>query len=248
MVLQALLSRHRDLAPLLRLASPSFFDVIAARDLGRQTLELKRNHADREGFAAVRSAFARVGPRLGFELSARVAPMRVSSLGARERAQLGAAALRAYFAGLGARTGILDLRRQAFAVDGDERVSWAPAPLYVRWEPGFQRNMTAVYRGFYRGDQAAMMAGLAGLDLAPEARLFLRHFGPGDQSSVRFRTRAFVSSFDAIFRSCRDRGGSLHRNFIALGFGLTCLYDFLEELDTPLDVCAAYEDVQSASI
>ena len=66
-------------------------------------------------------------------------------------------------------------------------------------------------------------------------------FGEDDQRAVRFRSTVFHSTFHQAFVSCRDAGVSLHRNFLALGIYLACLYDLLEALDLEFDVRDAFE-------
>jgi hypothetical protein len=78
------------------------------------------------------------------------------------------------------------------------------------------------------------------LGLQDSGDALVSHLGSGDQRSVRFETNAFHTSFHDTFLACRDRGVALHRNFLALGIYLVCLYDVLESLDLEFDVRGAF--------
>ena len=97
-----------------------------------------------------------------------------------------------------------------------------------------------MYRGFYGEDDALFERGVRALHLEPATDVLRAHFGEGDQRAVVFETKVFHSSFHDVFVRCRDEGVSLHRNFLALGLYLACLYDALEGRG-PLDVRDAFE-------
>ena len=98
-----------------------------------------------------------------------------------------------------------------------------------------------LYRGFYGDDTAMFNDALSDLALEPARDTFIRHFGDGDQRSVRFEQAHFHQTFHQAFKSCAEDGGQLHQNFISLGLMLGCLYAHLEPLDMALDVRAAHD-------
>ncbi len=57
---------------------------------------------------------------------------------------------------------------------------------------------------------------------------------------MRFEAKHFHATFHEVFVRCRDAGATLHRNFLALGLHLACLYDALESLAVTFDVREAW--------
>jgi len=108
-------------------------------------------------------------------------------------------------------------------------------------QPEFLTGLRNLYAGFYLEDAPRFESGLSQLGLQDSSDALLRHLGSADQRSVRFETSAFHSSFHDTFLACRDRGVALHRNFLALGIYLVCLYGVLESLDLEFDVRRAFE-------
>ena len=163
-----------------------------------------------------------------------------------ERREVGALALRLYFEQIYVRDfAVLDLRATAFRLDrsvGD--IVWGPRPFFLRWQPDFLSALRKMYAGFYRADDVLFRQGVARLSLEPAAGVLLDYFGTGDQDAVRFRTAEYHASFHEVFVRCREEGLALHRNFIAFGIYLACLYDLLESLELPFDVRSAFEQAQ----
>ena len=135
---------------------------------------------------------------------------------------------------------ILDLRSSSFVCPSMDP-HWNPSPLHASWSPEFIYPLREVYRGFYRDDRALFRRGLAKLDLGPAEHIFLKHFGDGDQRSVKFNLPHFRQTFHETFRVCKEEKRHLHPDFIGLGLMLFCLYEHLETLDVSCDVRAAYE-------
>jgi hypothetical protein len=230
---------------LLDFVSPSFFEVLSARDLAGAARGLIASSRDAAGMRAAARAIADrldargIPIRLDLEGAGDTAtPARRSSLDARvARGQL---ILRLYFEQLlGAEVSLLDLRGARFTMRRDTWV-WSPARGFARWDPAFLDAIRQMYRGFYADDDDAFRAALAALRLDAAADLFLDHFGAGDQTAVRFEMAHFTKSFHAVFVRCRERGIRLHPNFVPLGVFLAALYEHLEGLDVPLDVRAAF--------
>lgn len=226
--------------------SPSFLEVMPVSHLLSQGREMVANAADGERFRRTRANVQRCLHESGIEVTLVRAPAEtgtIADLDADARRALGQRALEVYFAQiLAGESAILDLRGSRFAAapDGAGFV-WSPRPFYLRWEPDFLAGVRDLYTGFYREDDARFARGLAALSLESAGDVLQGHFGGGDQRSVRFSSRVFHSSFHEAFVRCRDAGTSLHRNFLALGLYLACLYDVLEGLDLEFDVRDAFE-------
>ena len=233
--------------------SPSFFDVMPARQLLSQGRELLRNSSDGAGFAAARAEVeGRLRARgLPLDIVARDALPEAGEMGDESaRRALGTCALEIYFGQLAsADVALLDLRKGRLVSDGDTPPGylWGPGTLWLRWDADFLPAVRELYLGFYRDDDALFQAGVAKLGLQPAADVLKKHFGEGDQTAVRFRTDVFHSTFHEVFVRCRDEGRALHRNFLALGVYLACLYDGLEALDVSFDVRGAFERVQDGA-
>lgn len=227
--------------------SPSFFEVLPPRALLGQVKALVGNARDREGFARAVEETGRVLAAHDVPLAVAAdwpsgaSPLAPEHEGARRA--LGQRVLEAYFAQLaGADHALLDLRGARFA--GSEAAPlWAPQPFWVRWDPGFVAALRDLYAGYYGGDDARFGDALARLRLEPAREVFLEHFGPGAQRSVRFEAEHFHASFHEAFVRCRDAGVSLPPDFLSLGIMLACLYDHLEALGLAYDVRGAWERV-----
>ncbi len=235
-----------DLGRLKDFVSPSFFDVLPARTLWSEGRSLLGSRRDRDGFDELLGKLRPIvsGEPVGITMvdalpeASSEAEARTEDPGAR-----GQAVLRLYFAQLAhLDTAAVDLRHQHFRWAQD-RLQWAPAPLFSRWDPDFLRGVRELYAGFYRGDDAMFEGAAERLGLTPALDLFVQQFGTGDQTSVTFEQEAFKSSFHAIFVRCRDAGLTLNGSFIPLGVMLGALYEHLSTLAVPLNVRAAFESV-----
>lgn len=227
---------------LLDFVSPSFFDVMPAGALAGQARALLASRRDRDGFVREARALSRLLGRRGVPL--RVSTERAEGDGLPQdgdaRRERGGLVLRLYFEQLLHRdAALLDLRASAFRRDRG-RLVFAPSPGSARWDPEFLGALRRVYRGFYRGEESCFEEGLAALRLEPARELFLRHFGEGDQTGVRFRMAHFTKSFHDVFVRCREHGLRLQGDFVPLGVHLAALYEHLEALGEPLDVRAAF--------
>ncbi len=228
-------------------ASPALFDVMPVRALFAQGREFLSNGSDAERFARVREEMAasldqrRVRVEIGGEPEDKVEKA-LPDLPDHQRRDIGHRILEVYFAQVFAsQHALLDLRTESFFWSHDGRLHWNPRSIYVGWQPEFLAGLRDLYAGFYLDDETQFMRGLEQLCLEGSGDALRKHLGSGDQRSVRFETSAFHSNFHAIFLSCRDRGVALHRNFLALGIYLVCLYDVLEALGLEFDVRGAFE-------
>ena len=238
--------RGTEWSQFLDYVTPSFFEVVGVRDLLSQGQELASNLTNGRGFDELRATQSRVlGER---DLPVQIVASPAAEPGGGDERALGQRILEVYFGQIFANdAAILDLRGNGWSWPAQEEApTWRPRALWVRWEPEFLVAVRDLYRGFYEDDEATFSRGLRALRLESAADVLRAHFGEGDQRSVRFETRVFHSSFHDVFVRCRDEGISLHRNFLALGLYLACLYDGLEPLGA-LDVRDAYERATSDS-
>ena len=228
-------------------ASPALFEVMPLRALMAQGREFVSNGSDGRRYEKVRqsiasSLFAR---GLEVELGAQENSARglvPADLSEDARRQTGDRILEIYFTQIFACDDtILDLRGDSFLASEGSKLHWRPKAFYVQWQPDFLQGLRDLYAGFYLDDEPRFEAGLLQLGLQGSGDALVSHLGSGDQRSVRFETSAFHTSFHDTFLACRDRGVALHRNFLALGIYLVCLYDVLESLELEFDVRGAFD-------
>lgn len=227
-------------------ASPALFEVMPMRALVAQGKEFISNGRKAERFAEARSQVQSVlrERQVAIELDGeeRGRPLTDSELTDPEKRAAGDRILELYFAQVfGGDVAILDLRTESFGLTDRGALTWRPRAFYVHWDPEFLDGLRNLYAGFYLDDDARFARGLTELRLEDSGDALRSHLGSGDQRSVRFETSAFHSSFHDTFISCRESGVALHRNFLALGVYLVCLYDVLETLGLEFDVRRAFE-------
>lgn len=228
-------------------ASPALFEVMPLRALLAQGKEFVSNGSDARRYRKVRENIASRIEARGLEVE--LGPKKTGAAGLVPldlseplRRQTGDRILEIYFTQIfaGEET-ILDLRLDSFSASEGSKLHWRPNAFYVQWQPDFLTGLRDLYAGFYLDDEARFEAGLLQLGLQDSGDALLSHLGSGDQRNVRFETSAFHTSFHDTFLACRDRGVALHRNFLALGIYLVCLYDVLEALDLEFDVRGAFD-------
>ncbi|MEM7139060.1 MAG: hypothetical protein AAF500_20975 [Myxococcota bacterium] len=227
-------------------ASPALSDVMPLRQILAQGREFVGNSRNRKRFAQTRQEIASVVSSPGLVIAQRHEPdfagTALRELSTEAKRDAGTRILQIYFAQLlRSSSALLDIRAEAFRFTESSQLSWSPSALYVAWDSEFVAGLRDVYAGFYLDDRGRFDRGLAVLGLEDAEDLLLTHLGDGDQSRVRFTTAAFHASLHELFLRCRDRRISLHRNFLALGVYLICLYDALESLDSEFDVRSAFE-------
>ena len=230
---------------LLDYASPALFDVIPARALLAQSRELFANRGDAARFSAVREHVGTILRARGIEVEITSGPRRddelaLTELSEADRRELGQRILDIFFTQVfESAESILDLRSENLGATERGALSWRPGALYVRWQPDFLAGLRDLYRGFYLGDEARFQEGLRQLQLESSGDPLRRLLGKDDPSNTRFHSATFHESFHELFVDYRDRGISIHRNFLPLGVSLMSLYDTLDPLDVPLSVEAA---------
>lgn len=238
---------------LLDYLSPALFDVMPARDLVKQGRELMANRSDAGRFDETRR---QVGEQLvshGIEVDLvdkheSLEKTELSRLDEDRARELGQRILGVYFGQifLGERA-ILDLRSGSFTLSEPRALHWQPSALYIEWEPRFLDAIRDLYVGFYLEDEDRFQRALTSLDMADSADVLINLLGRDDPRNARFESAAFHSNFHEVFVSYRDRGTTLHRNFLALGVYLICLYDALECLGGSFDVRTAVERASGAT-
>ena len=233
-------------------ASPALFEVMPLRALLEQGKEFVSNGSDARRYAKARETIASSLSARGVDVE--LGPQNdgaegLSPLSLSEplRRKTGNQILEIYFTQIFAgRDTILDLRADSFSASEGRTLRWQPKAFYVQWQPEFLTGLRNLYAGFYLEDDPRFESGLNQLGLQDSSDALFRHLGSADQRSVRFETSAFHSSFHDTFLACRDRGVALHRNFLALGIYLVCLYGVLESLDLEFDVRCAFERAQGS--
>lgn len=230
--------------------SPSFFEVLPASALWSQLRELAGNARDGKRFLlvqrAVESRLAEHGSGVRIGRDEAEGAGEIDALDEEARRARGQRVLEIYFSQIaGSPAALLDLRASRF--QGAEPLHWNPRPLFVQWDAEFLDGLRNLYGGYYEDDDARFRSALKNLQLEAAEDLFREHFGADDQRAVRFEATSFHATFHEAFVRCRDEGVRLHRNFLALGIYLGCLYDHLEALGLSFDVRGAYERSSSAN-
>ena len=228
-------------------ASPALFEVMPLRALLAQGKEFMSNGSDARRYAKARENIASSLIARGLEVELGPQEKNASGLVPADlseplRRQTGDRILEIYFTQIFAgEDTILDLRGDSFSASEGSKLQWRPKAFYVQWQADFLAGLRNLYAGFYLDDEPRFESGLLQLGLQDSGDALVSHLGSGDQRSVRFETSAFHTSFHDTFLACRDRGVALHRNFLALGIYLVCLYDVLESLDLEFDVRGAFD-------
>ena len=226
-------------------ASPALFDVIPARALLAQSRELFANRSDADRFSVVREHVGGILKERGIEVeitsgSRRPDELALTELSEEGRRDLGQRVLDVFFTQVFANTeSILDLRSENLGATERGALSWRPGALYVRWQPDFLDGLRDLYRGFYLGDEARFVEGLRQLHLERSGDALRNLLCEDDPSNTRFDSAQFHERFHELFVEYRDRGISIHRNFLPLGVSLMSLYDTLDPLNVAFNVEAA---------
>lgn len=235
-----------ELGSLVEMLRPSL-DLLSPGLIARQGVELLSNAAEPGRFDSVltsaqshlRAANVQVlikQQRDGVELTP------IGELSRSQRRWLGALALELYFAQLfRSEVAVVDLWPSRFGIDESGNAIWSPRPLYLRWDTQFRQGLQDVYAGFFLGDRDRLDHGVHTLGLGSSAKALFKHFGDGNQRSVRFGTSELRQTMVEIARQRGERSQPLHPNFIAFGLYLTSLHALLEALDMRFDVRAAFE-------
>ncbi len=240
-----------DWSHLLSVLSPSFFDVMSARDLSVRAAELARNWFDRNGYL---ENVSRLGANLvecdiGVDVVSSkplrsVVPFRGEPLSQREctMAAEGDELLRLFFLQIATSdTVFLDLRAPRFCGrPGSPRVTFHPLPLWAHWQPDFVAGIRQLYRGFYLGQPELFEQATRSLGVTAANDVFEHAFGGERKRASRYLLSEFRETFHEVFIRCRDAKAALHPDFVTLGIMLATIYDHLESLGGTYDVQAAY--------
>ena len=215
--------------------SPVFFEVVPTFGMAGVFTKIIKDYTDNGEFKRVREQVRnRISSKLNIDILERSGNNPDFNLtDENEKKAFGEKVLEIYFSQIFfSDVCILDLRKSAFQSPS----SWRPNSIYYRWSPEFLNGIKNMYRGFYEDDNTAFRLGLKALDLLHAEEIFRNQFGAGRQEAVVFKLSEFKKSFHSIFLSCKTNRTKLHPDFFALGVYLICLYENLENLDTPFNV------------
>lgn len=175
-----------------------------------------------------------------------------SDLSQNQLQQRGEGILRIYFSQLKNAQGLnLDLRAKHFYVL-NQQLHWCPNNTWYQLSEEFRLALIQIYRGFYfkldhEFSEGLQIIGLSkGLNLDQKNELkalFYKHFGPGEQESVKFDLVQFQNSFYELFHFFVQNKVELHKDFIFIGIYLVTLYMHLQELDIELNVRKVFFEV-----
>lgn len=244
-----------DWSHLLSLASPSFFEVVSARDLSVRAAELARNWFDRRKYlecvTTLESSLA--SNDIGIDVvavnpSRSLIPFRSEPTAFSDCPVVGDgdAVLRLFFRQIATtETVFLDLRSCRFCRSSEAaRAKFRPLPLYAHWQPEFVQGVRQLYRGFYEDEPTLFAQATRELGVSVANDLFERAFGGEKKHACRCSLAEFRQTFHEVFLRCRDANVSFHPDFVTLGILLATLYDHLETLAGTYDVAAAYRQAQ----
>ncbi len=225
---------------------PSTLDLISARSLAHQGLELISNAANKRCFISVltktQADLRDAGvPVLVKEHRGERQVVAPSDLTRPQRRWLGQLSLELYFTQLfRSDAAVVDLWPSRLGVDVGGDAVWYPRPLYLQWDPEFLQALRDVYAGFFLGNDACFRNGIGQLGLDSSGALLLQHLGEGDQRGVRFSATKLQSTLLEMSANRSTQDGSLHRNFIAFGLYVVSLHELLESLGLAFDVRSAF--------
>lgn len=225
---------------------PSSVELVPPGALARQGLELLSNAANMRRFSeALSNAQSHLRdasvPVLIKHPKEAPTLVPVAELSRSQRRWLGQVALELYFTQLfRSEVTLVDLWPSRFGIDESGDAIWAPKPFYLRWDARFREGLKDVYAGFFLDDRVQFEHGVLELGLAGSADVLTRHFGAGNQRSVRFGAEALRQTLEAMAGARSPTDAALHPNFMAFGLYLIALHDLLEPLDMSFDVRAAF--------
>lgn len=226
---------------------PSSLDLLSPGLMARQGIELLSNAANTGRFLSVlTSAQSHLReasiPVLVKQQRDGVVLAPIDGLSRSQRRWLGQLALELYFTQLfRSEVAVVDLFPSRFGIDESGDAVWSPRPFYLRWDAKFRRGLQDVYAGFFLEDEDRLDHGVHLLGLGSSAEALFKHFGDGNQRSVRFGTKELRETMSEIARQRGEARQPLHANFIAFGLYLVSLHELLEALDMRFDVRAAFK-------
>jgi hypothetical protein len=237
--------------PLLDLVGPSFFKALPWRDFtAKGTLLLKHlSNSDLNQKKLVIEDLKKMLAGRNIELSSDLQSINLPQ-DPELKKQMGEKILEFYFLQFQNSKGLfLDLRSNHFKIDGNV-LTFEQSKLWVLLDEHFRLSLLDLYKGYYQNRTDIFDKGLKGVGLinsemnleqvAKIKGLFIDHFGPGDQTEVRFTTAHFVKTFENIFRFILDQKLQISAQFLFLGIYLASLYKTLDSLGVPLDARKSY--------
>ena len=242
-----LAARGTSWSQFLDYASPALFDVMPARALMTQCREFIRNGGDKQRFDQIRESTGAMLQARAIDVqlidrSAQAHGVGLDTPSEEVRRTMGQSILELFFGQLfGTEHAIMDVRSDSFLVDDGGVLLWQPKAFFVEWQRDFIDAVRDLYVGFYFDDPSRFNDAMARLDMHSGEDTLRTLLGKDDPRNARFETAAFHENFHEVFVTYRDQGVALHRNFLALGVYLVCLYEALEKVGVALDVRAALE-------
>lgn len=131
---------------------------------------------------------------------------------------------------------ILDLGAKSFL----ENKSWAPKPIFCRFNPQFLTGIRKVYEGLFLNQQISFREGLKILEIEPLEEVILRHFKNAQTHPIRFSLSDLKGSSKAAIVSLFKARRIPNKDMLAFGIYLSFLYQTLSKVDVPLDVHSAF--------
>jgi len=252
----------KSFAPLLQLVGPSFFEVVPWQELSRNGRQLLQHFGggNRDQRMLMEEKLEALLCEANIDLKVRssdseISPNKWSSnqQTSIEKQRMGELVLQLYFLQLKNDRGLfLDLRPTRFDLEQSGFI-FKTSTVWIHLNEDFRRALVDLYTGFYSEDNHRFKAGLAGAGLIQEqmtseqkaemTKIFLLHFGEGDQARVKFQTKDFINSFESIFKFMLKHKLKIPGEFLYLGIYLAGLYSNLEKLDIELNVRGAFEKV-----
>lgn len=252
------LVQSTDFSQFFDLLSPTFFEVISAKDLASISYRLINNYRDDSEFnKALNLRKHQDMPVLILSPKEKTAQdsIGIHEINETEKHIVGQAVLELYFRQLmdfGTPT-LLNLGAKRFYYSQNV-VQWHVARGHYNWPPEFQTAITNVYIDFYLNQGANLEDALRPLSLELAADIFREHFAggtqtqaSGNQDEVEFNLKTFFDSFHKIFKFCKEKSLHIHPAFVSLGLYLASMYETLEELDQSFNVRQAFEEAYKKS-
>jgi hypothetical protein len=176
----------------------------------------------------------------------------IAQLPKEELVRRGEVVLKLYFSQLKNPAGLnLDLRAKHFELKEDV-LNWSPNNTWYQLSEDFRLALIQIYKGFYYKRENDFTEGLELIGLSKHLNdkqkselksLFYKHFGPGEQESVKFDLIQFQNSFYELFHFFIENKVQLHKDFIFVGVYLVTLYMHLQELDVELNVRKVFLEI-----
>jgi predicted unusual protein kinase regulating ubiquinone biosynthesis (AarF/ABC1/UbiB family) len=239
--------------------SPAAFKLVSKTELLKRLGQIASQNISSARTSELRTSILSVlPPTLTLTETSLKNSIEPKKLNEKMRASVGATILELYFSQLYNHEGVFcDLRFQHFACKDQTAGSilWNPPAYWFTFTDEFRRALIALYDGYYLHDKEKVDRAIRALGLvAPDADeetlerirvVFQKHFGPDENSMVKFSLSRFKDSFHSIFEVLVSQQHQIPVDFALLGIYLVGLYWGLEQLDQGFDVEEIYLRVRA---